>query len=175
MIAYDMPPAPIVQCVSCNSNEQKTLEFLQKRGIRSKNALATVMGNIKQESNFLPDICEGGARVKYHQCHSGGFGLIQWTSTNRYLGLGRFAKKYGGDPSTLSTQLRYMVNENQWQKYELYLKSDGLSVKEYMNQAWYWLGWGIHGYRTKYAYDYLNKFQVVVPDVNRNVANSVPS
>jgi hypothetical protein len=139
------------------------------------NALATVMGNIKQESNFLPDICEGGARVKYHQCHSGGFGLIQWTSTNRYIGLGRFANKYGGDPSTLSTQLRYMVNETQWVRYEPYLKGEGQSIDYYMKHAWNWLGWGIHGYRTKYAYNYRNKFQVVVPDVNRNVANSVPS
>jgi hypothetical protein len=42
---------------------------------------------------------------------AGGFGIIQWTSANRYYGLGDFAKKYGGSPSSLGTQLRYLTNE----------------------------------------------------------------
>ena len=52
--------------------EQLALQAFQDRGITDRMALATLMGNIKHESQFKPDICEGGARVPYEQCHSGG-------------------------------------------------------------------------------------------------------
>ena len=60
---YDHPPAPIVVCHDCTQAEKDTLKFLQHRGIRNINALATVMGNIKQESKFDHLICEGGQRT----------------------------------------------------------------------------------------------------------------
>ena len=134
--------------------EQTVLNFFVDRGITDKMALAAILGNIKAESLFHPNICEGGARVPYHQCHRGGFGLIQWTTINRYRGLGEFAKKYGGDPSSLDTQLRYLVNEYQWQKIESKMKTPGMKLSYYMDAAYYWLGWGIHGNRTHYANDY---------------------
>ena len=68
------------KCPGCNDNEKYVLEQLQeKTRISDRNALATILGNIKSESNFHPNICEGGARVSYRDCHSGGYGLIQWT------------------------------------------------------------------------------------------------
>ena len=136
------------------ATEQKVLNFFVDRGITDKAALATLLGNIKAESMFHSNICEGGARVPYHQCHSGGFGLIQWTTVNRYSGLGRFAKKYGGDPSSLNTQLRYLVNEYQWKKIETKMKTPGMKLSYYMDAAYTWLGWGVHGNRTHYANDY---------------------
>ena len=160
---YDHPPAPIVVCYDCTEAEKHTLKFLQHRGIRNINALATVMGNIKQESKFDHLICEGGKRTGYKGCTRGGFGLIQWTTENRYLGLGRFARKYNLNPNTLDAQLRYMVNENQFVNFERYLKSPGQSVAFYMKHAYNWLGWGIHGNRTQFAYNYVNRFKVVVP------------
>ena len=45
----------------CTPAEQKITKFLQDRGIVDVNAIATVLGNIKQESNFKHNICEGGA------------------------------------------------------------------------------------------------------------------
>jgi hypothetical protein len=148
--------------VGCNQNENTTLKFLQKhRGIVDKNALAVVMGNIKQESNFKTTICEGGAITRYTNCRVGGFGLIQWTTANRYYGLGSFCRKYNCDPNTINGQLRYMVNEVQWQRFERRLKQPGYSVSYYMNHAHDWLGWGIHGRRTQYAYNYLNRFSYV--------------
>lgn len=147
-------------CETCNANEKTTLSFMQDQGIKDKNALSVVLGNIKQESNFHPNICEGGARVSYQNCRAGGYGLIQWTSTNRYIGLGRFAMKYGGDPSTLNTQLRYLSNEQQWIKVLPALKTSGQSIDWYMNKSYPWLGWGIHGARTRYAYQYANKLTV---------------
>ena len=144
-------------CEGCTENEKVVLEFLQDKGIKDKVALAVLMGNIKQESKFVPDICEGGARVPYHHCHRGGFGLIQWTTHGRYTGLGHFARRYGGDPTDLNTQLRWMVNEREWTKVEHIFKTSGLSVDGYMNAAYRWLGWGVHGERTNYSNQYLNR------------------
>jgi hypothetical protein len=146
------------KCPGCNYNEKYVLEKLQeKTRISDRNALATIMGNIKSESNFIPNICEGGARVPYNRCYSGGYGLIQWTSTNRYLGLGKFAKKYGYDPSSLEGQTAYMINEYTFQKYLPEFEGNGQTVSQYMVAAYYWLGWGIKGYRETYAYDYHKK------------------
>jgi hypothetical protein len=141
-------------CKGCNNNESRTLEFLQKRGITDKNALATIMGNIKQESTFTPNVCEGGARVPYHQCRSGGVGILQWTNAPRYYGLGKFAVRTGGDPSTLDTQLQYMMYEGDWKMIEPKMKTPGKSINDYMGLAKKWIRWGHHGARTEYAYDY---------------------
>jgi hypothetical protein len=47
------------KCPGCNSNEKYVLAKLQEStNIRDRNALATIMGNIKSESNFHANICE---------------------------------------------------------------------------------------------------------------------
>ena len=145
-------------CTSCSDNEKRALDFLQDKGIKDKNALATIMGNIRQESTFQPLVCEGGDRTGYHGCRSGGFGILQWTTENRYRGLGQFARLYGGNPSTLETQLHYMINEEQWKQIEARMKKPGKSIYQYMDHAYSWLGWGTHGSRTDYAYSYAKKF-----------------
>ena len=145
-------------CPTCTPNEQLVLQKLQEHTrITDRNALATIMGNIKSESNFVPNICEGGARVNYEHCHSGGFGLIQWTTHSRYDGLGAFAKKYECNPSEMVCQIRYMINENQFQKVLPEFEGGGQTVRQYMVPSYYWLGWGIKGYREHYAYDYTKK------------------
>ena len=141
-------------CEGCTIQEQMALKAFHDQGITDKYAIAALMGNIKQESLFIPDICEGGARVAYEHCHTGGYGLIQWTTTGRYDGLGYFCKRYDCDPSTTEGQLRYLFNEVQWQRVEPYMKTPGKSIEWYMNHAYTWLGWGIHGARTDYAYMY---------------------
>jgi hypothetical protein len=151
---------PKWKCPSCNENEKYVLEQLQyKTRITDRNALATIMGNIKQESKFIPNICEGGARVNYDQCHTGGYGIIQWTSLGRYNNLGKFAEKYGYDPSSLEGQTAYMINESVFQRYLPEFEGNGKTVKQYMTPAYYWLGWGIKGNRELYAYDYTRKLQ----------------
>ena len=173
MIMYDLPPAPKFECVGCTPAEERVTEFLQERGIHDKNAIATVLGNIKQESNFKYNICEGGAIVPYDQCLRGGYGLIQWTSQNRYDGLGYFANRYGLSPSDFETQLRYMVNEPQWEKFALVLQGRGQTVKYYMHHAYYWLGWGIHGNRTTFAYNYTKKLRLTIPNDPQSVPDQV--
>ena len=144
-------------CKGCNDNESLTLEFLQNRGITDKNALATIMGNIRQESTFTPNICEGGARVSYSGCRSGGYGLIQWTDAPRYNGLGRHAARIGGNPSSLNTQLDYMLYEGDWKMIETQMKTPGKSINDYMRLARKWIRWGHHGARTDFAYNYVSK------------------
>ena len=152
-------------CPGCNPNERYVLSKLQDyTKITDRNALSTLMGNIKSESNFHPNICEGGARVQYNQCHSGGYGLIQWTTVGRYNGLGSFCRKYDCDPSSLEGQVRYMVNENQFQKVLPDFEGTGWTIRQYMVPSYYWLGWGIKGYRESYAHDYYAKMEkVTVP------------
>ena len=155
----DKPTPKTWKCAGCTPQEQYVLAQLQeKTKIVDRNALATIMGNIKQESMFIPNICEGGARVPYNECYSGGYGLIQWTTLGRYNNLGKFCKNYGCDPSSLEGQTRYMINENIFQTQLPYFEGSGMTVSYYMNAAYRWLGWGIHGARTNYAYDYTRKF-----------------
>ena len=165
--APEMPeiqPLPVVpyeaswKCEDCSPEEQYVLAQLQEHTkISDRNALATIMGNIKQESKFIPNICEGGARVSYRNCTRGGYGLIQWTSVGRYNNLGKFCTKYGCDPSSLEGQTRYMINENVFQRYLPEFEGRGKTVRQYMVPAYYWLGWGIKGNRELYAYDYHKK------------------
>ena len=58
-------------------NEAKALKFFQEYGIKDRAALATLLGNIQQESKFNSNICEGGARIPYERCYRGGYGMIQ--------------------------------------------------------------------------------------------------
>ena len=163
------PPPPVVEITvdeyeprwtlpGGTPEEQYVLEQLQEHTrITDPNALATILGNIKQESKFISNICEGGARVSYRDCTSGGYGLIQWTSVNRYDNLGRFCDTYGCDPSSLEGQTRYMINESTFQKYLPEFEGRGMTVSQYMVPAYYWLGWGIKGARETYAYEYTKK------------------
>ena len=167
--APEMPeiqPLPVIpyeaswKCEDCSPEEQYVLEQLQEHTrISDRNALATIMGNIKQESKFISNICEGGARVSYRDCHSGGYGLIQWTSINRYNGLGKFCDKYNCDPSSLEGQTRYMINENVFRRYLPEFEGRGRTVSQYMVPAYYWLGWGIKGNREIYAWEYSKKLE----------------
>jgi hypothetical protein len=155
-VAPEKPKEKRLICKGCNENENVALKYFQDIGITDKNALATIMGNIKQESTFQSNICEGGSKRSYSSCW-GGYGLIQWTSSNRYYGLGDFARKYGGSPSELKTQLHYLTSEVQWKKIEEKMKTPGRSIDRYMNVSYNWIGWGYHGARTSYAYDYANR------------------
>ena len=157
-IAVQEYKSPSWKCPDCTPEEKYILQELQeKTKIADRNALATILGNIKQESKFIANICEGGARVPYDRCRRGGYGIIQWTSENRYLGLGNFAKKYGCDPSEFKCQTRYMINEPVFQKYLPMFEGSGESISQYMVPAYYWLGWGIKGNRETYSHNYYQK------------------
>jgi len=150
----------MIECPQCTPAQQYVLEQLQtSAGVTDRTALATILGNIQQESNFKSKVCEGGAIVPYDRCLRGGYGLIQWTTPARYDGLGLFCKKYSCDPSSLEGQTRYMINEMRFRKDLYAFQTNHQQVPYYMNAAYYWLGWGIHGNRTKYTYSFLSKLK----------------
>ena len=150
------------ECPSCTPEEKYVLsEIQEKTNIKDRVALATILGNIKQESNFRANVCEGGARVPYDRCYRGGYGIIQWTTASRYNGLGQFADKYGCDPSTLPCQTRYMINERRFQQHLSAFEVGGQTVTYYMRPAYRWLGWGIKGNRQVFSYNYSQKLVLV--------------
>ena len=152
---------PKWNCPTCTPEEKYVLSELQEHTkITDRNALATILGNIKQESNFTANVCEGGARVSYSECTRGGYGLIQWTSLGRYNNLGKFCNSFGCDPSTLEGQTRYMINESVFQRYLPEFEGRGKTIRQYMVPAYYWLGWGIKGYRELYAHEYYKKLSL---------------
>ena len=112
---------------------------------------------LNKKATSIPTYAKEGARISYDACRSGGYGLIQWTSINRYNNLGKFCEKYGCDPSSLEGQTRYMINESTFQKYLPEFEGRGHTVSQYMVPSYYWLGWGIKGNRETYAYEYAKK------------------
>lgn len=150
----------MIECPQCTVQEQYVLEQLQtSAGVTDRTALAVLMGNIYQESTFKPNICEGGTIVPYDQCLTGGYGLIQWTSKSRYDGLGIYCSKHNSDPSSLKCQTAYMIHELRFRDDLSSFLTNHQTVPYYMNAAYYWLGWGVHGNRTKHSYSFLNKLQ----------------
>jgi hypothetical protein len=164
LVVPEKPKETRYICKGCNETESRALAFMQDKGIKDKNALATIMGNIKQESTFVSNICEGGARTSYRGCRSGGYGIIQWTSIDRYEGLGEHAARIKGDPSTIETQLDYMLHEYDWKMIEDGMKTPGKSITDYMRLAQKWIRWGHHGARTNFAYNYSKK--LVLSEIN---------
>ena len=69
------------------------------------------MGNIQQESKFISNICEEVLEFLTIVAIAVVYGIIQWTTENRYRGLGNFANRYNCDPSALDCQTRYMISE----------------------------------------------------------------
>ena len=162
-VEVEVAQAPVVrrwQGRGFTEAETKVLNFFQDYGITDRAALAVLLGNVKQESRFETNICEGGHRGPYHTCRRGGFGLIQWTTQGRYSGLGRHARSQGTKPEQLETQLSYLTTEVEWKKVEHIFRSEGRSLNSYMQAAYRWLGWGVHGKRTIYAQDYFNRLHI---------------
>ena len=61
------------------------------------------------------------------------------------------------DPNDLQIQLEYMLTERPWKRAFGSFKTPGKSIDSYMRSAHIWLGWGVHGERTNYAYDYADR------------------
>jgi len=61
-VAPEKPKEKRLICKGCSEHEQLAVDYFQEQGIKDRNALATILGNIKQESMFVPNICEGGSR-----------------------------------------------------------------------------------------------------------------
>lgn len=82
------------------SNKEIVENFLRSKGLNDK-AIAGVMGNIQQESNFSTTATNSG---------SGAYGLFQWLGS-RKTGLQNYANSTGGSVSDITTQLNYFWHE----------------------------------------------------------------
>lgn len=100
-----------IPSLSGSENAEKIWNFLTdpKQGLSDEQA-AGVMGNIEQESGYLPDKEEGsdsaGSRADL------GYGIVQWTFGRR-TALELAAIEKGVPVSDLGFQLAYMVQESQ--------------------------------------------------------------
>jgi hypothetical protein len=81
-------------------NKEIIENFLRDKGLNDK-AIAGVMGNIQQESNFSTTATNRS---------SGAYGLFQWTGS-RKTGLENYAKSTGTSKDDIQTQLNYFWNE----------------------------------------------------------------
>ena len=148
-------PEPEITCKDCTPVEEQTLEFFHDRGITDKYALAMIMGSIKQESMFKPNVCEGGLITTWSGCRRGGYGLIQFTSAHRYYGLGSYAQRTGQPPEAAKTQLEYIITEREWLAARKIFAKPGLPMHSYDRAGKIWLGYGIKGNRLLYAWQYV--------------------
>ena len=148
---------PQLLCLGCTPRENRALKVLNDRGVTDRRAQAVILGTIKQESKWQPAVCEGGAITSYRKCTRGGYGLIQWTSVHRYNGLGHFAHSTGSTPENFDTQLNYIFKEREWKAVEPVFRTAGLSLHQYENAEYRWIGWGIRGHRDTYTQDYLSR------------------
>lgn len=81
------------------SNESTIWNFLTSRGF-SQNATAGIMGNLQEESGFNPNALNS----------IGAYGIAQWLG-GRKTALQHYAYAHGSPPSSLNTQLNYLVGE----------------------------------------------------------------
>lgn len=112
--------------LSGNDNEEKVWNFLvspQGMGFTAIQAAGS-MGNLKHEGNFNPKIVEGGVwggrdwppemdtiPPSVGPRGQPGYGIVQWTSSNRKQGLQDLANQKNLPVSDLGLQLEYMKQE----------------------------------------------------------------
>lgn len=89
--------------------EEKIFNFFIAKGLKPFQA-AGIMGNMKAESGLNPRIVEGGGEADY-PTNGTGFGLVQWTFTERQQPLVEQAEAAGVKPSDLGIQLEYVMWE----------------------------------------------------------------
>ena len=103
-------------------NKSIVQSFLQSKGLNNK-AIAGVMGNIQQESNFNATATNSS---------SGAYGLFQWLGS-RKTALMNYAESTGSNVSDVNTQLDFFWNELQTtqKKTMTVLTSDYDTASEY--------------------------------------------
>ena len=93
-------------------NLEKILNFLMREGLTLAQA-SGVIGNLMAESGLNPAIIQGGGTAPdtYVPVSGVGFGLAQWTSSDRQAGLSAFAQQMGAPITDLGVQMNYLWKE----------------------------------------------------------------
>jgi hypothetical protein len=104
--------------ITGSDNEEIIFKYLVSKGLTAAQA-AGILGNMQQESTFNPAKIEGGAIAPdtYTPVNGTGFGLIQWTYTDRQQPLIDLAKSSNRKITDINLQLDYMWQEltGKWQ------------------------------------------------------------
>lgn len=110
------------ECVGSNGNQsmvlagednlEKILNFFMRKGLNLAQASGFI-GNMTQESGLKPDIEEGGRIVdeNYTPKNGVGFGLVQWTWTDRQAPLQQTINQMGVPITDLGGQLAFVWEE----------------------------------------------------------------
>ncbi len=93
-----------------NNNVEKILNFYMRKGLSLAQA-SGIVGNMMQESGLKPNIVQGGRLIApgedYKMQNGVGFGLVQWTFTERQKPLQDHINKMGVKNTDLSGQLSF--------------------------------------------------------------------
>ena len=98
---------------SALSNEETIYNFLKSECGLNTAAACGVLANIEKESNFNPDLIEGG----YTWSSGGGYGICQWTNSDRTSSSGRrtnlvnWCSSNGYNYKTIDGQLHFLKHE----------------------------------------------------------------
>lgn len=91
------------------ANKDQIWNYFKSKGL-SDVAVAGIMGNIDQESAFMPDANNNNQSANQGMVGGGCRGIVQWCAS-RNEGLEKFAKERGTDWTCLGTQLDYVWYE----------------------------------------------------------------
>ncbi len=91
------------------ANKDQIWNYFKSKGL-SDTAVAGIMGNIDQESAFMPDANNNNSGANQGAVGGGCRGIVQWCA-GRNEGLEKFAKEKGTDWTCLSTQLDFVWYE----------------------------------------------------------------
>jgi len=105
---------PKINSWVCDPNVTFSMKYLMDNGMTAEGA-AGLLGNAKVESGVIPDRIQGPGMRRGGQMQANvGYGLLQWTTESRQIGLDDFANSLpapDNEPSSLRAQLGYTFVE----------------------------------------------------------------
>ena len=148
--------------------ERAAIQWLLQQGITNIRPISVILGNLKQESNLDPTMCETiGAVASLSACPSTrGIGLLQWTGV-RHQSFNTYFNQHNGAWTSAQSQLNFLATEPQWTTARSCFASSRdiddawdnaqATAGSYWKCAATWIGWGTLGNRIQYAGEYLAK------------------
>lgn len=93
---------------NATANMKTLFSYFTSQGL-SDNLAAGILGNIKAESGFNPNVLYGGATGTVFDQQSLAYGLIQWTGSDARASLYNWCTANNCDPDTLDGQAKWIV------------------------------------------------------------------
>lgn len=150
--------------VSGNGNEEKAWNYFASLGFTPE-AIAGLLGNLKQESGINPNSHQGGGGA--------GRGIAQWTLDERWAEMIKWAKPQGKSEWDIATQLEWLWKEMQGRKsLANYSKmTDVEAATSLFEEKFEAAGKPNMPNRIKYAKEFYSKWGKTPPSANADTAN----